>query len=186
MVALLRGVNVGNNILRMDRLREFCAEIGMRNVRTYVQSGNIVFEGEGGAAKWTNAMEQRLHGETRLPVTVIIRMAADLARTLADNPFLKEKGIDESKLHVTLLGQNPAKSAIKALPVLGTSGGMKTGRDRFLYVGRNIYLYCPDGYGQTKLHNNFFEKILNVRATTRNWNTLNKLHEMCRGQAASG
>jgi uncharacterized protein (DUF1697 family) len=178
MIALLRGVNVGANILRMERLREFCAEIGMQNVRTYVQSGNIVFEAEGGVTKWVIAIERRLRGETRLPVSVVVRMPNDLERTLTGNPFLKEKGVDESRLHVTMLASNPTKTALKALAALSVPGARNFGRDRFIQIGRDIYLHCPDGYGRTKLNNTFFEKILSVRATTRNWNTLKNLAAM--------
>jgi uncharacterized protein (DUF1697 family) len=172
-VALLRGVNVGQNILRMDRLREVCSEMKLKNVRTYVQSGNVVFEGQGSAAHWSQALERKLAGETRLPVTVIVRTAAEMAKVLAENPFLSGKEIDITKLHVTFLQHAPAKSAVEAL------GNLKAGGDRFRWVGKEIYLHCPGGYGESKLSNSVIEKILSLRATTRNWNTVNKLHQMC-------
>jgi uncharacterized protein (DUF1697 family) len=171
-IAFLRGVNVGANILKMERLQDLCERIGMKNARTYVQSGNVVFEGQGSTAQWTAVLERKLIGETRLPVTVIIRTAAEMQKVLAGNPFLKEKGIDATRLHVTLLAANPPESAQNALPEL------KSGRDRFVCLGREIYLHCPDGYGRSKLSNNAFEKLLSVRATTRNWNTVKKLCEM--------
>jgi uncharacterized protein (DUF1697 family) len=172
-VALLRGVNVGQNILKMDRLREVCSAMKLRNARTYVQSGNLVFEGPGSAAHWSRALERKLAGETRLPVTVIVRSAAEIGQVLAANPFLREKGIDTKWLHVTFLQDAPAGSAVEAL------GKVKAGVDRFRCIGKEIYLHCPDGYGQSKLSNTVVEKILSVRATTRNWNTVNRLHEMC-------
>jgi uncharacterized protein (DUF1697 family) len=172
-VALLRGVNVGQNILRMDRLREVCSEMGLKNVRTYVQSGNVVFEGQGSATHWSQALERGLAGETRLPVTVIVRTAAEIAKVLAENPFQNSKEIDATRLHVTFLEDAPEKSAVEAL------GKVKAGVDRFGWVGKQIYLHCPDGYGRTKLSNSVIEKILSLRATTRNWNTVNKLHDMC-------
>lgn len=172
-VALLRGVNVGQNILRMDRLRAVCSELRLNNVRTYVQSGNVVFESQGTAAHWSQALERKLAGETRLPVTVMVRTAAELSKVLADNPFLSRKEIDKTKLHVTFLQHAPAKSAVEAL------GKVKAGVDRFVWIGKEIYLHCPDGYGRSKLSNSVIEKILSLRATTRNWNTVNQLHEMC-------
>jgi uncharacterized protein (DUF1697 family) len=172
-VALLRGVNVGQNILRMDRLREVCSEMGLKNARTYVQSGNIVFEGQGSAAHWSKALERKLAGETRLPVTVIVRTVAEMSKVLVENPFLSGKGIDTTRLHVTFLQDAPAKSTVEAL------GKVKAGVDRFRWVGKEIYLHCPDGYGRTKLSNSVIEKILSLRATTRNWNTVNRLYEMC-------
>jgi uncharacterized protein (DUF1697 family) len=172
-VALLRGVNVGQNLLRMERLRELCAEMKLKNARTYVQSGNIVFEGARTSEHWRQALERRLVGETRLPVTVIVRTAAEIGEVLAANPFLQEKGIDTTKLHVTFLEQAPQKSAVEALRKL------KAGPDRFTWIEKEVYLHCPEGYGQTKLSNTTIERVLGVRATTRNWNTVNKLHEMC-------
>jgi len=172
-VALLRGVNVGQNILRMDRLREVCSEMRLKNVRTYVQSGNVVFEGQGSAAHWSQALERKLVGETRLPVTVIVRTAVELGKVLVENPFLSRKEIDTTRLHVTFLQDAPAKSAVESL------GKVRAGVDRFRWVGKEIYLHCPDGYGRTKLSNSVIEKILSLRATTRNWNTVNKLHKMC-------
>jgi uncharacterized protein (DUF1697 family) len=177
MVAFLRGVNVGNNILRMERLREFCAEIGMQNVRTYVQSGNVIFDADGGVTHWADKIQKRLLGETRLPVTVIVRTPADLKRTLGQNPFLKECGMEVARLHVAMLAKVPAKSALKSL---AAQTDRYCGGDRYILSGRDIYLHCPNGYGQSKLTNGLFEKFLDVRATTRNWNTLNNILDMVR------
>jgi uncharacterized protein (DUF1697 family) len=172
-IALLRGVNVGQNILKMDRLRALCADLGVKNARTYVQSGNIIFEAKGSSAHWAQALERKLAGESRLAVSVIVRTTAEMARVLVANPFLKEKGIDPAKLHVTFLQTAPARAVLDALVE------PKSGSDRFKCLGQEIYLHCPDGYGRTKLTNNWFEKMLAVRSTTRNWNTVNKLVEMC-------
>ena len=171
-IALLRGVNVGGNTLRMERLRALCEELGLENVRTYVQSGNVVFAAGRSCAHWARALAQVLEGEARLPVSVIVRSSADMARIVTSNPFLKEKGIDITRLHVTFLGKAPAKAAIKALDALPSGTG------RFVHDGEEIFVYCPNGYGNTKLSNTAFEKALAVRATTRNWNTVNKLCEM--------
>lgn len=171
-VALLRGVNVGQNILRMERLRELCAQMRLKNVRTYVQSGNVVFDAQGAASRWEQALERRLAGETRLPVTVIVKTAAEIGKVIAENPFLKEKGIDTTKLHVTFLQKAPEKDAVGALAKI------KAGPDRFHWIGRTIYLHCPEGYGRSKLLNMAVERVLGVRATTRNWNTVNMLYEM--------
>ena len=174
--ALLRGVNVGGNLLKMDRLRLICAELGLENVRTYVQSGNIVFAAaRGNASHWAGVLESRLSGESRLPVAVLVRTGAQIERIVAGNPFLKEKGIDPARLHVTFLRQAPAKSAIGKLDALAA------GADRFRCAGTEIYLHCPDGYVRSKLSNNALEKALAIPATTRNWNTVRTLHEMLAG-----
>lgn len=171
-IAPLRGVNVGGNVLTMERLREIFSQLGFQNARTYVQSGNVVFDAGGAAAKICQAIEQKLAGETRLGVSVISRTAAEVARVVSDNPFLREKGIDRSKLHVTFLAAAATRDALKALSEIDAGG------DRFRALGNEIYLHCPDGYGKTRLSNNRLEKVLAVKATTRNWNTVNKLHEM--------
>ncbi len=171
-VALLRGVNVGRNILRMDRLRALCLELGLENVRTYVQSGNVVFAAKGSAAQWAKSLQQTLAGECRLPVSVIVRTEGEMRRIVAGNPFAAEPGIDAKRLYVTFLDGAPTPAAVKALDAL------PAGADRFRPVGRELYLHCPGGYGATKLGNNAFEKALSCRATSRNWNTVTTLAAM--------
>jgi len=179
-IALLRGVNVGGNTLKMERIRELWNDLGFKNVRTYVQSGNVVFEAKGPLSTWSRKIEQALAGEARLPVTVVIRAAADLAKVIAGNPFLKDKDIDRTKLHVTFLG-GPKLSSKATKDAAEQFGAIDAGADAFRIVGNEIYLYCPNGYGTTKLSNNRIEKVLSQKATTRNWNTVNKLHEMATG-----
>lgn len=171
-IALLRAVNVGGNPLKMEQLREWCAELGCENVRTYVQSGNVVFQIRAGIAKWQAALEQRLTAEMKRPVAVIGRTPDEFERIIAGNPFLSERGIDPSRLHVTFLAAAPTPPAIASL------GSLKAGGDRFAVRGREVYLHCPNGYGLTKLSNSAFEKVLAVKSTTRNWNTVNQLLQM--------
>jgi uncharacterized protein (DUF1697 family) len=173
-VAMLRGVNVGGNILKMDRLRELCDQLGFTDTKTYVQSGNIVFESTQPASALCSLIEKRLNGETRLPVSVIVRTPAELVKIISCNPFLKEKGIDLSKLHVTFLAKPAGKDALKTLAAINA------GSDRLHISGKEVYLHCPNGYGETKLSNNALQKVLGVNATTRNWNTVNKLSEMAK------
>jgi len=168
-IALLRGVNVGGNMLKMERLRELCAELGAKNARTYVQSGNVVFEAQQSASHWEQTLERKLTGESRLPVSVIVRTAAEMARVFAGNPFLKEKGIEIARLAVTFLRQAPQKGALDAL------GALEIGSERFHHAGKEIYLHCPNGFGNAKLYS--LDKVLKQRTTTRNWNTVIKLCE---------
>ncbi len=169
-IALLRGVNVGGNILKMDRLRALCAELGAKNARTYVQSGNVVFEAQGSASRWMQTLERKLARESRLPVSVIVRTAAEMSAVFAGNPFLKDKGIDSARLAVTFLQQAPAKTALAALAAL------KIGSERFHRAGKEIYLHCPNGFADSKLY--MLDKVLKQRTTTRNWNTVTKLCEI--------
>ncbi len=176
-IALLRGINVGGHkIVKMDALREAFAAMGFGDVATYVQSGNVVFKApakisENVAAK----IEEMLLRRFDMSVPVIVRTAQEMQAVLGNNPFLKEKGIATDKLHVTFLSQAPQKAAIKSLDAI------EVGQDRFQCCGQEIYLHCPNGFGGTKLSINAFEKLLAVGATTRNWNTVNKLWEMARG-----
>jgi uncharacterized protein (DUF1697 family) len=95
-----------------------------------------------------------------------------MEQVIKRNPFLKETGIDSTKLHVTFLPEAASKDALKGLDRFPTKP------DRF-YVGRQeIYLYCPGGYGKTKLSNTAFEKALSMATTTRNWKTVGTLFEM--------
>jgi uncharacterized protein (DUF1697 family) len=170
LIALLRGVNVGGNILKMDRLRGLCAALGAKNARTYVQSGNIVFEAAGSPSSWEAKLEKKLAGESRLPVSVMVRSAAEISTVLAGNPFMKEKTIEAARLAVTFLQQVPAKPALAALAAL------KIGSERYYHAGREIYLHCPNGFADAKLYT--LDKVLKQRTTTRNWNTVSKLCEM--------
>ena len=174
-IALLRGVNVGGNLLKMERLRELCSELGFHNVRTYVQSGNVIFESAASPGQCAKRLHEKLAGQTRLPVAVVLRTASDLHRILEENPFLNRRGLDPAKLHVTFL-ESPAAKA--ASPFLSK---VDAGEDEFRVAGAEIYLHCPNGYGTTKLSNTRIEKLFSVSATTRNWNTVNKLYEIASG-----
>jgi uncharacterized protein (DUF1697 family) len=171
-IALLRGVNVGGNPLRMETLRNLCGELGLRNARTYVQSGNLVFEAEGAAAQWSEVLERALAGKVRLPVSVLVRTGAEMAKLVAGNPFLKERGIDPARLYVTFL-----KAALKN-PALVALAEIEAGPDRFSASGREVFLHCPIGYGRSKLSNNVLERVLKIGATTRNWRTVTTLAAM--------
>jgi uncharacterized protein (DUF1697 family) len=171
-IALLRGVNVGGNQLKMDRLRAISANLGFENARTYLQSGNLVFDAKGAKPKVQKGLEDKLAGETRLPVRLLVFPAAELAKLIAKNPFLKDKAIDRARLHVTFLATEPTAEALKRL------SAVDAGADEFRAAGAHIYLHCPNGYGRSKLSNNQLERLLSVAATTRNWNTVNALAEM--------
>ena len=171
---MLRGINVtGHNTIKMQDLRTLCNKLGYRNVQTYVQSGNIVFEATKGIpATLSNQISKGIHDAYGFDVPVFIRTSEEMQRIISANPFLKEKDIDPSKLHVTFLSETPQTDSLRNL------GKVSAGPDRFHAVRNEIYLYCPDGYGRTKLSNTMIEKTLSVGATTRNWRTSNTLLEM--------
>ena len=173
-IAMLRGINIsGQKIVRMELLRETCAALGFRNVETYVQSGNIVFL----ATKKPPSALSKLISDAILrdfgfSVPALVKTSKEMDDVIKRNPFLNERDIDTSKLHVTFLSDAPPTNAVKNLEIIPTRP------DRF-HVGRQeIFLYCPNGYGKTKLSNTALEKALSVVATTRNWKTVNTLFEM--------
>ncbi len=173
-IAMLRGINVsGRKIIQMENLRRSFEALGFHGVRTYVQSGNVIFE----SAKASSPVLSKRIGEKILydlgfAVSVILKTPDEMKRVVGANPFLKNRTIDQSKLYVTFLSRPPATTALRNLDAL------KAEPDQFCITGREIYLYCPNGYGRTKLSNNVFERMLSVEATTRNWNTVNRLLEM--------
>jgi uncharacterized protein (DUF1697 family) len=176
-VVMLRGVNVGGNTLKMEGLRKACEDIGLRDVRTYVQSGNIVLTSSMNELKLAQTLKKMIDTQTRLPVTVIVRSASEISQVVASNPFLKKKGVDLTKLHVTFLSKTPSKSLLAggALDKLSALAG---NRDHYDLLGSELFLHCPINYGQTKLSNIAIEKALAVGATTRNWKTVTTLHAM--------
>jgi uncharacterized protein (DUF1697 family) len=117
-------------------------------------------------------IETQLLKDSGLKVSVILKTPSDLVKSIRVNPFLLERGIDLKTLHVTFLSATPVKGALARLSAI------KSGEDRYQHLGTEIYVHCPNGYGRTKLTNNAIEQALDLVATTRNWNTVNKLHEM--------
>ncbi len=175
-IALLRGINLGGHkIVKMDQLRKTFEELGFADVKTYIQSGNVVFKAPTQTpAKLAKRIEEKILGEFGFPVPVVVKTAVEIGEVIANNPLLKEKGIDPARLHVTFLACEPDKSALKALDAA------EVAPDQFRCSAQAVYLHCPNGYHATRLGNNVLEKMLKVGTTTRNWNTVNKLWEMAR------
>jgi uncharacterized protein (DUF1697 family) len=173
-VTMLRGINVGGQKrLSMETLREIFEGFGFTNIRTYVQSGNVVFESPvQEPSLLTESLETRIEQTCGFHVEVFIRQAQELKRILVGNPFLNDRHEDPSKLHVTFLYRTPPKTAwTQLIPPSDTL-------DEFASAELAIYLFCPNGYGKTKLSNSFFERKLGMPLTTRNWNTVNALYKM--------
>ena len=170
-IAILRGINVsGQNIIRMEDLRRICTKLGFRNVETYGQSGNAVFLAKGmPPSTLANHTTAALRDDLGLSVPVLIKTVDEIGDVVAGNPFPRETGIDVTKLHVTFLSAPVPARALKNLEALPKQS------DQFRVGRREIYLYCPDGYGRTKLSNAALEKALSVVGTTRNWRTVTAL-----------
>lgn len=151
-ISMLRGINVGGQKrLRMDTLRGIYEELGFTNVRTYVQSGKVVFESTGQVQSvLAKRIEAHIEQTCIYHVEVFIRQAQDLKRTLTSNPFLNDRNENPSKMHVTFLYQPPPETAWSKLTPPGETP------DEFAPGELAIYLFCPNGYGKSKLSNSFF------------------------------
>lgn len=170
-LALLRGVNVaGRNKLGMAALRTLAAGLGHTNVRTYLQSGNLVFDSaRDGGPVVAGDLERAIADELGLAVTVLVRGLPDLERVLAADPY-GDRETDQTRRLVTFLAHepDPARVAAMVVPAGETAD--------YTVLGRELYLHCPDGYGRTRLTNAHVEKKLGVPATTRNWRSVAALH----------
>ena len=211
-VALLRAVNVGGAKVPMADLRALLEGLGLTHVRTYLQSGNAVFDaGDGSepAAVLATAIEVRIERDLGPRVGVLVLPGETMADIAAANPFLAEsddedgaeggaRGVDEKILHATLLfgphgeadfgeASDAAycavyKAAFSKLQLPVVDG------EEVAFVGAPplatpvVYLKLPDGYGRTKLTNAWFERKLGTAATTRNWRTVLALAEMVAGE----
>ena len=175
-VALLRGINVGGHTkVGMDDLRRLFVALGHADVKSYVQSGNVLFSSPvEESSRLVGDIQRRIARDLGVTVTVLLRTRDDLAHVVANNPFLSRE-TDLAKLHVTFLADAPDHERVARLDT--PSGGP----DEFSLAGREVYLHCPHGYGRAKLNNAYLERRLGVAATTRNWNTVTKLCDLASG-----
>ena len=172
-IAMLRGINVGGHkIVSMERLRELFAGLGFGPVRTYVQSGNVIFKAGRNPAAMSKKIEAAMERDFGFSVSLVLRTSEEMRQVLQSNPFLRQEDVDITKLHVTFLSGAPTQSALEKV------NGLSSGPDKFSCSGEEVYLYCPGGYGRTKLSTNALERALALRATTRNWKTVNQLYQM--------
>jgi uncharacterized protein (DUF1697 family) len=170
-ISILRGINVGGRKkIKMADLKELYESLNLEDVKTYIQSGNVVFQHiELSPLELANQIEKRIKEVYDFEVAVIIRTKEELLKIIENNPFKNE---DINKLYVTFLSESPIKKPIKEIDKI------KEESEMFSICDKEIYLFIPNGYGRTKLSNDFFEKKLNLSATTRNWKTVNKLFEI--------
>ena len=174
-ISILRGINVsGQKKILMEDLKALYENLKFKEVTTYIQSGNVIFKSERKFSELELAkkIETAIFKKYDFTVPVIIRRAEELAKIIATNPFLEEKNINIDKLHVTFLSEIPIEGDLESIQNINFLP------DRFIVIGKEVFLYTPGGYGITKLSNKCFENKLKVTATTRNWRTVNKLFEM--------
>jgi len=167
-VALLRGVNVGGkNILPMKELATLFAEAGCRNVATFIQSGNVVFDGN---AKAGPAVCSKIESTFGFQTNIILRSLPEMEKIALSNPY---PDLDQS--HVVFLASEPTPAQVAQLDP------NRSAPDQFTVLGREIYLHMPNGMGRTKLTNAYFDSKLKTVSTVRNWRTVLKLLAMMAG-----
>lgn len=176
-LALLRGVNVGGkNCLPMKDLAEIFAKAGCADVRTYIQSGNVLFRASRGVAEPLAAqITEQIASRFGYRIPVVLRTVGELAAAIRDNPFIKS-GAPPETLHVYFLAGRPSASAVDSLDP------DRSKPDAFVVYGREIYLRLPKGMARTKLSNAYFDSKLATTSTARNWRTVLKLFELMKVQ----
>ena len=175
-IALLRGINVGGkNKLPMKELAALFVDAGCEEVRTYIQSGNVVFRtGSAVGEEISSIISASILERFGYRVPVIVRTAGELEEIAQGNPFVKA-GAETDKLHVMLLAELPESASVESLDPERSAG------DEFAVLGREIYLHCPNGVARSKLTNSYFDSRLSTTSTSRNWKTVRKLLELAAG-----
>ncbi|OFX24347.1 MAG: hypothetical protein A2041_09765 [Bacteroidetes bacterium GWA2_31_9b] len=173
-ISILRGINVsGQKLIKMDALRQMYSDLGFKNIHSYIQSGNIIFQAQKIKHEYLEKkITEKIVADFGFNVPVIVMEFDYLSMVLKNNPFVVERTEDITKLYVTFLSHEPVQANIDKINI----GQFLP--DEFILKGKTIYLFCPNGYGKTKLTNSFFENKFKVVATTRNWNTINELYKI--------
>ena len=174
-VSILRGINVsGQKKMAMNDLRSLYELLGFQNVVTYIQSGNVIFEAT--VKNKTNLkvkIEEAIKKKYKFHVPVEIRTNRELENIIKNIPFgsvdLLEDG---TRIFITFLSSKPL--AVKVAEIKK----YVVAPEKLVVRGIEVYLYCPNGYGKSKLSNTFLEHKLGVAATTRNWKSVIKLYEL--------
>ena len=173
-LTLLRGINVsGKNPIKMKEFQAYLQESGFENVKTYIQSGNIVFDDkvdENGAIakKISDLIKDRYDYD----VIVFVLNLKNLKEIIKNNPFETDAEAHPNKVFVSFLSAVPKDELVQKFSLVE----YKT--EKYNIQGEYAYLSCLEGIGKAKINNNYFESKLKVDATTRNWKTVLKLYEM--------
>lgn len=180
LIALIRGINVGSTRkLPMAELRAACAEEGLGEVRTYIQSGNIVLD-HGNAPAVEAALSKLIHARFKLDVPVVVRTATQWDRLIETCPFPDEAEQAPKALHLLACKQPPKADAVEALKERA-----KHGEKIAAWGDHDIALHFTHGVAESKLTPALIDKLVGSPATGRNWNTLLKLQEMAREGSSS-
>ena len=168
-ICFLRGVNMtGHNSVKMTDLSSLFINLGFKDAETYIQSGNVIFRKAGDKPVSALAVNLELAIMERFNYTipVMIRTNQELSDLFSSNPFLGETNFDPAKMAVLFLHEKPSDSQIQKVADIDYPP------DKFKIIGRDIFIYCPNGFGRTKLYTNFFERKMGIAGTARNWKTI--------------
>lgn len=158
----------GHNSLKMADLSSLYKNLGFKENKTYIQSGNVVFRSDQKIPEKEIAekIERAIFEKYAYSVPVMIRSIDEVRLLFSTNPFLEVQNFDPSKMAVVFLHDNVTEFQHDKMKNINYPP------DRFLISGREIFLYCPNGFGRTKLYTNFFEDKMGVTGTARNWKTI--------------
>ncbi len=173
-LSLLRAINVGgNNQVKMAALKELHEATGFRSVRTYLQTGNVIFEGdEQDPTALTADLKTAFQAKLGFPVEIVVRSGAELADLVKRNPFLNQPERESKWILVMFLSEAPSEEAKFGL--LTTYAGP----EEIVFSGKEVFIYYPEGVGTSRLSNAFIEKKLKTTGTSRNWNTVREILKM--------
>ena len=173
-IALLRGINVsGQKKIRMADLIQHFGELQFENIKTYIQSGNILFRYQTtDIKKLAEKIENQIKEKYGFYAPSIVITPSDLKYTLENNLFINDRNENPDRCYVTFLSELPEAEYVVKLNNYSYSP------EEFILDKKIIFFYSPNSYGKAKMNNNFFEQKLKVKATTRNWKTVNKLYEL--------
>jgi uncharacterized protein (DUF1697 family) len=176
-VSLFRGINVGGNqLVRMDALKGLHTSLGLDNVQTYIQSGNVVFTSDDtDVTQIQKNIEDGFAQTFGFAVKVMVRTANQLNEIIGNNPFHDQPMRETNRIIAMFLASDPASTALEDI--------QKTykGPEEIHIIGREAFIYYPEGMGRSKLTNTLLEKKLKTAGTARNWNTVMKLQQMLEG-----
>lgn len=171
-VALLRAINVGGRTLPMAALRDLSAGLGWRDVRTYIASGNLLFDADGSTEANEAALEAAIAEHFPFEVPVIVRTVEQWAAYPGSNPFHDEARDAPNRLLMLLSKQPPGKDAAQAILQRAAAGELARA------AGDALWIYFPDGSGTSRLTPSAIDKAIGSPATSRNYRTIVKLKEM--------
>ncbi|MEL0455066.1 DUF1697 domain-containing protein [Flavobacteriaceae bacterium SZ-1-7] len=167
-VALLRGINVsGQKKVPMAELRELLSKAGLKDVQTYIQSGNVVFRSsENEAEKLALRIQNTIEKHFGFEVPTLVKSPKELQQIFDACPFPED---EKTESYFMLLFASPSKALVDEVSKISYSN------ETFVITDDCVYLYSSVGYGNAKCNNNFFERKLKITATARNYKTMVKL-----------